>query len=141
MLILRTSFIVLHLLVCFFAVFNSDFLPHKDVKCREDFMHLYTRDLNKYFAENVETRKAYMIMCGLLMDSMVFMIFIVFALKGTTWRIVIALAVFQLTKYFCAVRLNRIILIPLVNIFDAFARQLSLGLPRLPLPLCQLWQA
>jgi len=47
-----------------------------------------------------------MIICGLLMDTMVLAVFTVFGLKGTTWRIVIALAIFQLTKFLCAVRLN-----------------------------------
>ena len=43
-------------------------------------------------------------MCALMMDILVLMVFAIFALKGTTWRIVIAIASFQVIKYLCAVR-------------------------------------
>lgn len=76
------------------AVFNSDLLPHKDVQCKVDFMHQMTSGLNKYMIENIETRQAYMIICGLMMDILVIMVFVIFALKGTTWRIVIAIGLF-----------------------------------------------
>jgi hypothetical protein len=76
------------------AVFNSDLLPHKDIQCKVDFMHQMTSELNKYMIENIETRQAYMIICGLMMDILVIMVFVIFALRGTTWRIVIAIALF-----------------------------------------------
>jgi hypothetical protein len=76
------------------AVFNSDLLPHKDVQCKVDFMHQMTSELNKYMIENIETRQAYMIICGLMMDILVIMVFVIFALRGTTWRIVIAIGLF-----------------------------------------------
>ena len=76
------------------AVFNSDLLPHKDVQCKVDFMHQMTSELNKYMIENIETRQAYMIICGLMMDIRVIMVFVIFALRGTTWRIVIAIGLF-----------------------------------------------
>jgi hypothetical protein len=76
------------------AVFNSDFLPHRDVECKIDFMHQITNELNTYMRENVETRQAYMIMCGLMMDTLVIMVFVIFAMRGTTWRIVIAITLF-----------------------------------------------
>ena len=60
------------------AVFNSDFLPHRDVECKVDFMHQITSELNAYMRENVETRQAYMIMCGLMMDILVIMVFVIF---------------------------------------------------------------
>ncbi len=47
-----------------------------------------------------------MIICGLMMDVLVLMVFAVFALKGTTWRIVIAITSFQVVKYLCAVISN-----------------------------------
>ena len=76
------------------AVFNSDLLPHKDIQCKVDFMHQMTSELNKYMIENIETRQAYMIICGLMMDILVIMVFVIFALRGTTWRIVIAIGLF-----------------------------------------------
>jgi hypothetical protein len=76
------------------AVFNSDLLPHKDVQCKVDFMHQMTSELNKYMIENIETRQAYMIICGLMMDILVIMVLVIFALRGTTWRIVIAIGLF-----------------------------------------------
>jgi len=100
---LRTCIVILHILVSLTAVLNSDLLPHKDVECKIDFMHQITSELNTYMKENIETRQAYMIMCGLMMDVLVIMVFVIFALRGTTWRIVIAIAFFQVLKYICAV--------------------------------------
>jgi hypothetical protein len=69
----------LQILVSLMAVFNSDFLPHRDVECKVDFMHQITSEINTYMRENVETRQAYMIMCGLMMDILVIMVFVIFA--------------------------------------------------------------
>ena len=93
----------MHLLVSLVAVINSDLLPHMDVECKIDYMHQITKDLNTYMKDNIETRQAYMIMCGLMMDTLVIMVFVMFAMRGTTWRIVIAIALFQVLKYICGV--------------------------------------
>ncbi len=87
------------------AVIGSAMLPMKDVDCCQDNVHLATKGINQYFREEVVTRNTLMIMCSLMIDSIVIILFSTFILKGTTWRIMIALALFYLVKFISTVSL------------------------------------
>ena len=64
------------------------------VACLDDKLFDITTNLNNYFAQHKGAKHAFMIICGLMMDIMVVVSFYRFALKGTTWRLLIAMVVF-----------------------------------------------
>ena len=64
------------------------------VSCFEDKLFDMTTGLNNYFAQNVNSKHAFMITCGLMMDIMILTSFYRFALYGSTWRFVIAMFTF-----------------------------------------------
>ena len=87
------------------AVFGSALLPMNDVDCCQDNLHLATKGINQYFREEVVTRNTLMIICSLMIDSIVIILFSNFIVKGTTWRIMIALALFYSVKFISTVSL------------------------------------
>lgn len=87
------------------AVFGSVLLPSKDVDCCQDNLHIATKGINQYFREEVVTKNTLMIICSLMIDSIVIILFSNFIVKGTTWRIMIALALFYAVKFISTVSL------------------------------------
>ena len=85
------------------AVLGIALLPEKHIECSQDNIHIITSNLHLYFKEEVETRNALMIICGLMMDSIVIITFTMFIWKGTTWRIMLALLMFYVAKFISSV--------------------------------------
>ena len=64
------------------------------VQCIDDKLFDATANLNNYFAQHKSAKHAFMIICGLMMDIMVIVSFYRFAIKGSSWRLPLALFVF-----------------------------------------------
>lgn len=68
---IRVALIILAITMLTIVSLSSTFLLSEHVACIEDKMFNMTERLNTYFAENLEMRDAFMIICGLAMDIMV----------------------------------------------------------------------
>ena len=88
---MRISFVIIMLIAVSMAtIMPSGFLPMTKVDCIQDSLFEWTAGANTYLADHVQTKHAFMIIAGLMMDVMVVTVLYEFAFKGTTWRLPIA---------------------------------------------------
>ena len=83
---------------------EQNLLMSDRVECLDDKLFDITTNLNNYFTQHTSAKHAFMIICGLMMDIMVIVSFYRFALKGSTWRLPIAMLVFYGTRALVQVR-------------------------------------
>jgi hypothetical protein len=117
---------------------TQSFLVTEHVACIEDKIFTWTTAINQFFINSPPAKHAYMIICGLLMDIMVLGQFYRFAMHGTTWRFPMCLVMFYAFRALMQVSFS-VLTLP-VNLLHAFPRWVLMGLPRVLLSYCSLWQ-
>lgn len=80
------------------ASFAPGILPKNPVPCLRDELFVKTAGVNQYFAEHTGVKNAFMIFCGLCMDILMVVGFVVFAIHGKSWRLALALGMFYLLR-------------------------------------------
>lgn len=108
------------------------------VACLDDKLFDLTTNLNNYFAQHVGAKHAFMITCGFMMDIMVVVSFYRFALKGSSWRLPLAMVVFYGARGIVQVNIISIYYFA-VGFRHALPRWLPMGLPRDLFDHCALW--
>jgi hypothetical protein len=87
------------------TIATSDLLPSIHVACYEDKILNWTSGINNYFREEVQTKFAFMIICGLMMDGLIIATFSIYVLYGTTWRIALGIALFEVIRFIIDVKI------------------------------------
>jgi len=97
---IRSSIILVGL---FGIVLNSIFgyaLPSTNVECIVDYTWNFTTSINNYFNDNTESRNLLLIFSNLIIDIILICLGILWILKGTSFRVFIALGSFYIFKFF-----------------------------------------
>jgi hypothetical protein len=84
-----------------FAALGGAFLVADDIPCIKDRLFDATEGINNYFKEHQAAKFTFMIICGLMMDTMVIAQFYRFAMWGTSFRLLICLAIFYGLRFLC----------------------------------------
>lgn len=103
---MRTSIVLVFTLVMSLASLGGAFLVTDQIACIEDRVFDSTAAVNSFFATHKSAKFTFMIICGLMMDTMVLTQFYRFAMYGTTWRFLICIAAFYILRFFCQVRFS-----------------------------------
>ena len=75
----------------------TDMLPAKHIDSVEDKVFEATASINDFFAEHVQAKNAFLIICGLTMDILIVGQIIYFLFYQDSWRWMFAMIMF----YFC----------------------------------------
>jgi len=149
---MRTAIIVAFTLVMTLAALGGAFLVADPIECIEDRIFQATAVFNNFFATHETAKFTFMIICGLMMDTMVLTQFYRFSMFGTSWRFLMCLGTFYVFRCICQVSITIRIFIYSKN-YDVFnllfyvaivlfqvSLRLSLGIPRLLFNYCPLWK-
>jgi hypothetical protein len=93
-LILRTILITIALVLIITNTAYGYMLPNNNIECLIDNTFEYTSGINNFLAENKGYKNALLIISSLLIDLLLIIMFITWALWGESWRILIALTLF-----------------------------------------------
>lgn len=98
---IRTGIVVLFVCILSLAAFGGAFLVADDIECIKDKIFDATSGINTYFKEHQAAKFTFMIICGLMMDTMVIAQFYRFAMWGTSFRLLICLLLFYGLRFLC----------------------------------------
>lgn len=73
-------------------------IQDQDITCMWDGLFVITSGINRYLAENDHARNSLMIISSLIVDSLLMVFVIRWVLFGNTWRPVIFLFVFYMSR-------------------------------------------
>jgi hypothetical protein len=79
------------------------FLSHGDVPCIYDMSFDKTKGLNQFFANNIKFKNALLIISSLCLDINLLIMSAYWTVKGKSWRIILTLFLFYLTRGICQV--------------------------------------
>ncbi len=149
---MRTAIIVAFTLVMTLAALGGAFLVADPIECIEDRIFQATAVFNNFFATHETAKFSFMIICGLMMDTMVLAQFYRFSMFGTSWRFLMCLGTFYVFRFICQVsntiRLLYFHKIMTYSIYFFYVAtvlfqvsiRVSLGIPRLLFNYCPLWK-
>jgi len=83
-----------------FVAISSALLQVPSVECIEDRILDYFSSANLYFANHPHTKHIFMIISGLMMDTMVLVSFYRFSFHGKSWRFPLAMFIFYMGRVF-----------------------------------------
>jgi hypothetical protein len=78
--------------------FTAAILPDKKTDCIYDALHNSTSSINSYFQTHVDERDILLICSSLLIDMLLLSFAFRFSVLGTTWRPIIWLIIFYMTR-------------------------------------------
>jgi hypothetical protein len=116
---MRTAIIVAFTLVMTLAALGGAFLVADPIECIEDRIFQATAVFNNFFATHETAKFTFMIICGLMMDTMVLTQFYRFSMFGTSWRFLMCLGTFYVFRCICQVSITIRIFIYSKN-YDVF---------------------
>lgn len=98
--LIRTSLIVVGLVVVVLNTFYGFILPHGNVECLQDMGFEATAGINKYLAENQTPRHLLIALSSLCVDFVIIYMSVSWICYGRSWRVLFSLGFFYMFRGF-----------------------------------------
>ncbi len=92
--------------VLIFLIINSQYgllMANHPVKSLKDFTYQHTKSLNSFFANHKSYKNALLISSSLCIDLNLIYMMVLWILKGKSWRLIISIILFYVSRGICQV--------------------------------------